>query len=107
MCARPPLRAGPSPRIETDMQKILSKLADVIGLVCALANMKRWVVGENEGRLLEYLWMEMSLVYLADRIPQCRALLVQLGRPLVALRHTLAFTVERPKICHRTLRLEL
>ena len=64
-------------------------------------------MGENERRLLEYLWMEMSLVSLADRVTQCRALLVQLGRPLVALRHTLAFIVESPEIQHRALRLEL
>ena len=64
-------------------------------------------MGENEGRLLEYLWMELSLVSLADGIPLCRALLVQLGRPLVGLRHTLAFFVEKPEIMHRNLRLEL
>ena len=43
-------------------------------------------MGENEGRLLEYLWIEMSLVSLADSIPPCRALLEQLGRPLVDVR---------------------
>ena len=69
--------------------------------------MKRWVVSENEGRLLEYLMMECSLVSLADSIPLCRALRVQLGRPLVGLRHTLALSVEAPEIRHRTLRLEL
>ena len=70
-------------------------------------NVKRWVVGESEGRLLEYLWMECSLVSLADRVPPHRALLVQLGRPLVGLRHTLAFEVLNPEIKYRTLRLEL
>ena len=69
--------------------------------------MKRWVVVENEGRLLEYLWMELSLVSLADRVTQCHALLVQLGCPLVGLRHTLAFGAENPKIHYRHLRLEL
>ena len=51
--------------------------------------------------------MELSLVSLADRIPLCRALLVQLGRPLERLRHTLALKVESPEIRYRTLRLEL
>ena len=69
-----------------------------------LVNVKRWVVRENEGRLLEYLWMEMSLVSLADRMPHCRALLVQLGRPLGGLRHALAILVETPEIRHRLLR---
>ena len=55
-------------------------------------------MGESEGRLLEYLWMELSLVSLADRVTQCHALLVQLGCPLVGLRHALAFTVESPEI---------
>ena len=58
--------------------------------------MKRWVVGENEGRLLEYLWMELSLVSLADGIPLCRALLEQLECPLEGLRNTLAIAVEFP-----------
>ena len=51
--------------------------------------------------------MELSLVSLADGIPPCRALLEQLGRPLVGLRHTLAFFVEKPEIIHRDLRSEL
>ena len=50
--------------------------------------------------------MELSLVSLADSIPQCRALLVQLGRPLVGLRHTLAMNIEIPEIQRRILRLE-
>ena len=49
----------------------------------------------------------MSLVSLADRTPLCRALLVQLSRPLVGLRHTLALNIEKPEIHHRALRLEL
>ena len=61
-----------------------------------MANVKRWVVSENEGRLLEYMYVELSLVSLADTMPQCRALLVQLNRPLERLRNTLAFTVEIP-----------
>ena len=65
-------------------------------LVLLVANLKRWSVGANEGCVLEYLYVELSLVSLADSIPQCRALLVQLDRPLVRLRHTLAFTVESP-----------
>ena len=69
--------------------------------------MQWWVVGESKGCLLEYLYLEMSLVSLADRIPLCRALLVQLGRPLVGLRHTLAFIVENPEIRYCPLRLEL
>ena len=64
-------------------------------------------MGKNEGCLLEYLWMELSLVSLAYSIPLCRALVEQLGRPLVGLRHTLALKVEAPEIRHRQLRLEL
>ena len=51
--------------------------------------------------------MELSLVSLADRFPLCCALLEQLSRPLVALRHTLALLVEKPEIIHSHLRLEL
>ena len=58
-------------------------------------------------RIFVNLHVELSLVSLADRVTQCRALLEQLGRPLVGLRHTLALMVEAPEIIHRTLRLEL
>ena len=58
-------------------------------------------------RIFVNLHVELSLVSLADRLPLCCALLEQLGRPLVGLRHTLAFFVEKPEIIHRALRLEL
>ena len=60
-----------------------------------------------ERESFNYLHVELSLVSLADRMPLFCALLVQLGRPLVRLRHTLAVTVDIPKIHHRTLRVEL
>ena len=64
-------------------------------------------MSENEGCLLEYLYVELSLVSLTDSIPHCCALLVQLGCPLVGLGNTLALTVEKPEMRYRSLRLEL